>query len=162
MADGSVNRRDVLTASGSVAIIGLAGCTSGDSSNDENGNSNEDSDDSNENSGTDLTDILTIEDHEWRGTSLLEVKVRNQTSDTLDLVQVEADVYVGDERINHSYTNISSLPGETVETSEIRFTESYDRNPCEADRYELVPNFYYENEDYEKRMEYEFNQDFCE
>jgi len=158
MTDAIVNRRNVLSATSSVAFIGLAGCTSGDSS----GNSNEDSEEANENSGTELTDIVTIEDHEWRGATLLELKVRNLTSDTIDLVQVEADVYVDDERINNAYTNISSLPGETVETSEIRFTESYDRDPCEADRYELVPNFYYQNEDYEIRMEYEFNPDFCE
>lgn len=156
-------RRNLLSFAGTVTVAGLAGCISSGVSDDTARETDEAGGGSVDGgTQTELTDILQIEDHEWLAASILEVTVRNIIDDTLDLVQVEADVYVGDERTNHAYTNISSLPAGTVETSEIQFTESYDRNPREADRYDLVPNFYYDGEDYEERIEYEFNPEFYE
>jgi len=156
-----VTRRRVLSLTGGSAVAALAGCTSSDDSKEGAGGNNDDTE-SPTPEGRTLSDIISIEDHEWRGATILDVSVRNLLDEELDLVQVEANVYVGDERINHAYTNISSLPPETVQTSQIEFTQSYGQDPCNADRYELVPNLNYDMEEYQERMEFDSQPGFCE
>lgn len=151
-------RRKFLSISGTATGLALTGCTSNNGNGGEDGGNEE----TQKTEELTLTDILQIENHKWLGASLLEVTVRNRLSEELDLVQVEADVYVGNERINHAYTNISSLPPETVQTSEIRFTEPYGQDPCNADRYELVPNLTYELNEYQQRIEFQFDPSFCD
>jgi hypothetical protein len=142
------------------SALSLAGCSSSDDGNGNGGSGNGDSPTPTP-EGTQLSDIVKITSHEWRGSSILEVAVQNQTEDTLDIVQVEANLYDGDTRIGHSYTNISSLAAGVKQTSDIRFLD-LDAAPCEAaTQYDLVPNFYYDSEDYEERYEYEYNPEFC-
>lgn len=155
MTDG-IPRRSWLSFTAGATVTALAGCTSSDDS-DENGGDGG----AQTTEGMTLTEIIEIEDHEWRGATLLDVSVRNLLDEELDLVQIEANVYVGDERINHAYTNISSLPPQTVQTSQIEFTQSYGQDPCNADRYELVPNLNYEMEEYQERMEFDSQPGFC-
>jgi hypothetical protein len=155
MTDG-VPRRALLSVTAGAAVTTLTGCMSSDDTDENGGDGGAQSTE-----GMRLTDIIEIEDHEWRGATLLDVSVRNLLDEELDLVQIEANVYAGDERINHAYTNISSLPPQTVQTSQIEFTQSYGQDPCNADRYELVPNLNYDTEEYQKRMEFDSQPGFC-
>lgn len=146
------NRRSVLASIGSGGVAVLAGCAGGESDSTPTATPTPE---------TSLTDIIGIPSHEWVRRSMLQVTVENRTEDVLDLVQVEANLYVDNTRIGHSYTNISSLPGGTTVNSAIQFIEGFDQEPCNATRYDLFPNFYYDSQQFEERMEYEYDPGFC-
>lgn len=155
------NRREFLKYSTAAVLApAVAGCVS--SSDDGNGGGEGGTPTATPTpEGTTLTDIVGITSHAFRGPSILEVTVENKTEDTLDLVQVEANLYQEDTRLAHSYTNISSLAGGVKQTSEIQFLDM-DFPPCDTTRYDLVPNFYYDSTQYEERYEYEYNPEFCD
>lgn len=151
-------RRHVLTLAGTTAAAALAGCSSdGDSGSDSNGDSGTDS------TGTQLTDIIEITNHEWRGRSILEATVRNKTDSTIGTLQIDVNVYAGDERISDGYGTITDLPGGIEDTVRVSNMSDFSAVPCEdATTYDLVPNFYFENTQYEQRFEHEYNPEFCE
>jgi len=155
----TMNRRSVLKLTGTVAVASTAGC-SGDTSDD--GSNGDGSTPTPTSEGTQLSDLVGLPSHEWRGSSIVDVTVRNKTDSTIGLLQVDVNVYDGDTRIGDGYGTITDLPGGTEETVTVRIS-NFDAAPCEAaTTYELVPNFSYEGADYEDRREYEYNPSACQ
>jgi len=156
-----VSRRSVLRTSAAAATIGLAGCASSDDDGDGNGDGNGDGTTSQD--GTQLPDLVEIVDHEWRGRTILEATVRNKTESTIGTLQVDVNVYADDERISDGYGTITDLPGGIEETVRVSNMSDFSAVPCDAaTTYDLVPNFYFENTQYEERMDFEYNPEFCE
>jgi hypothetical protein len=171
-----LSRRSVLRTSATVAAgatVGLAGCAS-NGNGDGNGNGdNNDGTTTNDNgdtggetttqTGTQLTDIVEIVSHQWRGPTILEATVRNKTDSTIGTLQIDVNVYDGDTRLSNGYGTITDLPGGIEDTVRVSNMSDYSAAPCDAaTTYELVPNFYFEETHYEQRMEYEYNPQFCE
>lgn len=147
-----MDRRAYLTAV--AATIGMTGCSGSDDGT---------SSDATTQTGTQLTDVIEITNHEWRGRTILEATVRNKTDSTIGTLQIDVNVYNDDTRISDGYGTISDLPGGIEDTVRVSNMSDFSAVPCEAaTTYDLVPNFYFENTRYEERMEYEYNPEFCE
>jgi len=150
-----MNRRNVLRAVTAATIAGVAGCVStGDDGNSGGGDDG--------GGGTQISDIVELPNHEWRGASILEVTVRNVSESTVETMQVDVNMYDGDERVGDGYWTITELPPGVEETVQVRI-DNLSAAPCESvDTYDIVPNFYFDGTDYEDRREYDYDPEFCE
>jgi hypothetical protein len=156
-----LSRRSLLRASASTVAAGATVALAGCASSDDDGNG--DGGGTTTPTGNQLTDIVEIVSHEWRGRSILEATVRNRTDTTIGTLQIDVNVYADEERISNGYGTITDLPGGTEDTVRVSNMSDFSAAPCDAaTTYELVPNFYLENQQYEKRMEFEYDPEFCE
>jgi hypothetical protein len=158
------NRRAVIRLGSAAFTAILAGCVGGGGGDagEEGENGEATATPTETPAGTQLTDLVEITGHEWRGRSILSATVRNISDSTIGTLQIDVNVYDGDTRISDGYGTITDLPSGIEDTVRVRMGD-FSAVPCEAaTTYDLVPNFYFNNEQYEERFEYEYDPDFCE
>ncbi|TKX38014.1 hypothetical protein EXE51_05335 [Halorubrum sp. CGM5_25_10-8B] len=125
-----MNRRQYLTTAG-VGFVGvLAGC-SGETDDGESG-------DGEESEG--LEDYVQLQGHEFKPTQvgsgiLLEVTVENVSENTLDLISIDANLYVDDERVDDGGLSIGDLPAGTTETDDMGLVDTT------PDLYDEITNY---------------------
>lgn len=141
-------RRNFLKSISAALVAGIAGCSSG------NGTENENDDGGNTPSTPPIEQYLNISEIEWVS-YYLRFSVENVSDTDIDFVQVESAVYNGETRIGTMYTNIGELAAGTNVNAEIDYTVAdVDGSLCDGTRYTISPNANVGSESYEQTYEH--------
>lgn len=150
-----MNRRTFLTAVAGTTTL-LAGCSSSNNTDEEeNGEQITTETTSDANS---LTDFVELSSHEFTYSStglVLKTTVKNVSGNTLDLINIQSNLYEGDTRIANSSMNVSELGAGIKDTAEMSF---YDAEPSDLEKvgsYEITVQTAPEIESYERTYSFE-------
>jgi len=116
----------------------IAGCTSDGGSSGDGGNGGDG--DSTETDEESLEDYVELLSHEFKPTQvgsgiLLEVTVENVSDSELDLVQVDSNLYVDNERVDDGGLTIGDLPAGVTETDDMGLVDT------SPDLYDEITNY---------------------